>query len=559
MRRFALLPERTRSGDPTMTLEHEPAAVSAGEPSVDAGLSTDEADEPRRRYGPNAVPEERPQPFLLFLRKLWSPVPWMLELTLVLQFTLGKYTDAIVIGALLLLNAVLGFVQENRAQKALALLRQRLIVQVRVRRDGRWQLRLAEELVPGDIVRLRVGDLVPADVRAVEGYIAVDRSALTGESVPVEIEPGNTIHAGALVKRGEITGEVTATGTRTVYGKTVDLVQTAKTASHLEALIVTIVKYLVALDTVLVAAVLTYALLTRISLTEVLPFALILLVASVPVALPATFTLAEALGSLDLAARGVLVTRLSAVEEAAAMDVLCSDKTGTITKNELTVGALYAEAPHTEDDVIRFAILACDGATQDPIDLAILRAARSRGLRVDLARRRHFLPFDPSTKRSEAIVEHDGGAIHVIKGMPAVITKLCPPGLETAGEVERMAAAGHRVIAVAAGTEGQVRMVGLIGLHDPPRGLRHADPPAARSGRTRTHGHRRYHRHRSGRRRPGRLGRAGLPERRVPSRTGRGVSRLRHLRWGLSRGQVPPRRGAAAGGAHRRNDRRRRK
>jgi len=433
-----------------------------------AGLDSREAAARLALHGPNAVPEEHRRPLWRFLRKLWGPVPWMLELTLLLQLVLGKQTDAAIIGALLVFNAGLGFAQERRAEGALALLRERLVVRARVRRDGRWQLLPAEVLVPGDVVRLRVGDFVPADVRAVEGQAAVDRSALTGESVPVEVGPGDTLHAGSLVRRGEITGEVTATGARTFYGRTAQLVKTARSASQLESLILAIVEYLVVLDTALVAVVLAFALFAGMPLGDVLPFALILLVASVPVALPTTFTLAEAIGALELAARGVLVTRLSAVEEAAAMDVLCSDKTGTITRNELSVSGLHAAAPYDEGELLRLAALASDEATQDPIDLALLAAARARGLAVDDVPRLEFIPFDPATKRSQALVREHGTDLRIVKGTPAAVAPLCaaPPEPEA---VRRLAAAGARVLAVAAGPPAGLRLVGLVGLADPPR------------------------------------------------------------------------------------------
>jgi H+-transporting ATPase len=433
-----------------------------------AGLDSREAAARLALHGPNAVAEEHRRPLSLFLRKLWGPVPWMLELTLVLQLVLGKRPDAAIIGALLLFNAGLGFAQERRAAGALALLRERLVVRARVRRDGRWQLLPAEVLVPGDVVRLRVGDFVPADVRAVEGQAALDRSALTGESVPVEVGPGDTLHAGSVVRRGEITGEVTATGARTFYGRTAQLVKTAKSASQLESLILAIVEYLVVLDTALVAVVLAFALVAGMPLGDVLPFALILLVASVPVALPTTFTLAEAIGAVELAARGVLVTRLSAVEEAAAMDVLCSDKTGTITRNELSVTDLHATAPHDEGELLRLAALASDEATQDPIDLALLAAARARGLAVDDVLRLKFIPFDPATKRSEALVREHGTALRIVKGTPAAVAPLCAPAPEPEA-VRRLAAAGARVLAVAAGPPEGLRLVGLVGLADPPR------------------------------------------------------------------------------------------
>ncbi|MBS0202968.1 MAG: plasma-membrane proton-efflux P-type ATPase [Planctomycetes bacterium] len=437
--------------------------------SANVGLSTAQARERIAQYGVNAVPEERPRPFLLLLRKFWSPVPWMLEVTLVIELALGKVTQGMIIAGLLVLNALLSFLQEGRASSALALLRQRLAIQVRVLRDGQWQLILAENLVPGDVVRVRVGDFVPADLRLYEGQVLVDQSSLTGESMPKEVEPGQQAFAGSIVRRGEATGEVTATGLHTFFGKTASLIKTAAAPSHLETLIFTIVRYLVVIDLFLVAAILVYALVGGIPLFEIVPFALILLVASVPVALPATSTLASALGSLELAKRGVLVTRLSAVEEAAAMDVLCCDKTGTITSNLLCVSDLQAIPPHSQEDLLRLAALACEESTQDPIDLAILSAARQRDLIAPSTERIQFHPFDPSTKRSEAVVVQDGNTLHVIKGAPAIVEALTI-GKHIPGEdVDQLASQGCRVLAVASGSAGELHLVGLIALKDPPR------------------------------------------------------------------------------------------
>ncbi|HEY6395582.1 MAG TPA: HAD-IC family P-type ATPase, partial [Candidatus Binataceae bacterium] len=324
------------------------------------GLTTQEAQRCLLEYGPNLVAEEKPHLILALLGKFWAPVPWMLEATIVLELAVGKSLEATIIGALLVFNASLSLFQESRARNALALLRKRLVVQARALRDGIWRAIPAEELVPRDFVHLRMGDLVPTDVRIVEGEVLVDQSALTGESVPIEVNLGKTAYAGSLVKRFEASGEVTATGQRTYFGKTAELVRSAKTASHLESIIFTIVKYLVAMDTTLAFAVFIYAALAGLPLIETLPFVLILLVASVPVALPATFTLASGLGAVELAKRGVLATRLSAIEEAAAMDVLCSDKTGTITQNRLVLAALHPYAPFAERDLLRFAAYASD-------------------------------------------------------------------------------------------------------------------------------------------------------------------------------------------------------
>ena len=394
----------------------------------------------------------------------------MLEITIILELLLGHYAEAEIIGVLLVVNAILSFVQEGRAQSALALLRERLTIQARVLRDGHWQLRPARDLVPGDVVHLRMGDLVPADLRIESGQVLVDQSALTGESVPVEAGSGQMAYAGTQVKRGEATGEITATGTRTTFGKTAELVRLAKTGSHLEKIIFKIVTALVILDATLVVAVLVYALVAAIPLGEILPFALILLVASVPVALPATFTVATALGALELAKQGVLVTRLSAIEEAAGMDVLCSDKTGTITKNELEVAALHCYAPCTEAELLRLALCACDESTQDPIDLAILNSARQRGIPAPGAERVRFIPFDPATKRSEGFLQDKGKTTRVVKGAPQVVQALCPAVGDGVGQdVEGLAAEGSRVLAVAAGSENELRIAGLIALRDPPR------------------------------------------------------------------------------------------
>ncbi|MHB8258058.1 MAG: plasma-membrane proton-efflux P-type ATPase [Acidiferrobacterales bacterium] len=433
------------------------------------GLSSAEAQRRLEQFGPNAVAEERRSPLLALLKKFWDPVPWMLEAAVVLEVILGKKDEAIIIGALLLVNAILSFLQESRANQALALLKSRLAVRARVRRDGRWQQVAAEALVPGDVIHLRMGDLSPADVHLTEGQVLLDQSALTGESLPVEAAAGAQSYAGAVVKRGEATGEVTATGANTYFGKTAELVRTAKTVSHLQTIIFTIVKYLVAVDAALVTALLVYALATGLALGDVIPFVLILLVASVPAALPATFTLATALGARELARSGVLVTRLSAIEEAAAMDVLASDKTGTITENRLALAGLQPVAPHSEAELLRAAALACDEATQDPIDLAILEAARAQSALTDPPERLQFIPFDPATKRSEGLYRDAGRNLRVVKGAVRAVCSLCAHAPDLDADVDRMAAKGYRILAVAAGPDGNLDMLGLLALQDPPR------------------------------------------------------------------------------------------
>jgi H+-transporting ATPase len=442
-------------------------AVPAGA-NISTGLTSDEAKKRLLEYGPNAVEEPKSHPVLGFLGKFWAPVPWMLETTIILELILNKHAEALIIGGLLLFNAALGFFQERKAEQALAMLRQRLAVQARVLRDGHWQLLPSQSLVPGDIVHVRMGDLVPADLELFEGQVLLDQSALTGESVPVETDAGGSAYAGTVVKRGEASGKVTATGAHTNFGKTAELVRTARTAGHLQETIFAIVKYLVLVDGVLVAAVLAYGIVTRIAWAEILPFSLMLMVASVPVALPATFTLASALGTQELAHQGVLVSRLSAIEEAAAMDVLASDKTGTITKNALSLAALRSYPPYANDDVLRLAALVSDDATQDPIDLAILNSARAQGLRLDSGGRIQFIPFDPSTKRSEALIAKGDEMLRVVKGAPSVVASLAEANSDVLSDVDALASQGYRVLAVASGT-GPLQVAGLLALLDPPR------------------------------------------------------------------------------------------
>ena len=343
-----------------------------------AGLSSEEAARLLLQHGPNTTAEQHVSTVRLLLGKLWAPVPWMLELTIALELVLGKTLEALVVAVLLVFNALVSWVQENRAQEALLLLRKRLSVVARVLRDGTWQRLPAQELVPGDVVHLRVGDVVPADVALADGLLEVDQSALTGESLPVEAEGGHAVYAGSTVTRGEATGTVTATGAGTYYGHTAELVRTARTASHLEAVVTRIVRALVTLDLALAVVVVGIGLAGHASLTDMLSFGVVLLLASVPVALPATFALAGALGAHELAERGVLTTRLSAIEEAASMDVACTDKTGTITLNQLALAATVAYPPETEAGLLALACQASDAATQDPIDLAILAGAAAR-------------------------------------------------------------------------------------------------------------------------------------------------------------------------------------
>ncbi len=442
------------------------------------GLTTAQVAQLHQQYGYNEVAENKQHPILHFLQKFWAPVPWMLECTIVLSLWLGKSVDAVVIAFLLVFNAIVSVLQESRADKALALLREKLMIEARVLRDGQWARIPSRELVPGDLIHARMGDSMPADVSLMQGALVLDQSPLTGESVPVDKGEGDTAYAGALVKHGEATGRVTATGTQTYFGRTSELVKQAVTGSHLERTILGIVRNLVVIDVLLVLVILTDASLTHVSLLTMLPFALILIVASVPVALPATFTLAQTLGARELAEKGALVSRLSAIQEAASMDVLCTDKTGTITLNQLSVANMQAYAPYTLEDVLRYASWASDASSQDSIDLAILeRVVPVNTLtKADTLNGRkvlNFIPFEPATKRTEAVVEYQGKTYTVMKGAPQTLAELATDiDVQTvSNDVDNLAANGYRVIGVGVQETGQtaLQFVGLIALQDPPR------------------------------------------------------------------------------------------
>ncbi|WP_298334381.1 plasma-membrane proton-efflux P-type ATPase [Ferrimicrobium sp.] len=435
------------------------------------GLTTAEVAQRRKQYGPNAIVHPKEHPFALFLKKFWAPVPWMLEVTLILELALGKSAEAIVIALLLVLNSVLSFSQESRAKKALELLQSKLQITARVFRDGSWQQVPALDLVPGDLIHLRIGDLAPADLRIVDGELLVDQSALTGESLPVEHHCGDTVYSASIIRRGEASGEVTATGAKSYFGKTADLVRTAGSASHLEVLVLGIVKWLVTFDIVLVVLVLVDALVRGITLSHIAPFALILLVASVPIALPATFTLATAVAAMELVRRGILVTRLAAIEEAASMTVLLSDKTGTLTKNELRVQSIVTFGDATDADVLFAAAMASDASTQDPLDLATLAKAQQLGIKP--VPRATFSPFDPATKRSESTyLDASGSEHHALKGAPQVLKTLITGGEEPStltGTLVDLARSGSRVLGIAGGVASDLKLLGLIAFADPLR------------------------------------------------------------------------------------------
>ena len=434
------------------------------------GLTSDEAHRRLGQFGPNATPDVALHPLRLVLGKFLAPVSVLLEVAIVLQLMLGEYVEASIIGLLLVFNAAIGFFHESRAQSTIAALKSRLALNASVLRDGSWTISPAAELVPGDIVKLSLGAVVAADVRIREGSILLDQSMLTGESLPVEAGPGTETYAGALVRRGEAIAEVVATGLRTKFGRTAELVRTAYVVSTQQKAVFRVVRNLAGFNGVVTLALMLYAYEIGLPFLEAIPLVLISVLASVPVALPATFTLATAIGAQALTRVGVLPTRLSAVDEAASLDVLCMDKTGTLTRNELAVAVTRAMPGFDEGQVLALAALASADGGQDPVDAAVRTAATLQKSVAGLAKVIKFVPFDPATKMSEArALDRDGKSLRIVKGAFAVVHGLSQPSSDAEAAAHELEARGHRVLGVAIGLEGAMRVVGIVALSDPPR------------------------------------------------------------------------------------------
>jgi H+-transporting ATPase len=438
------------------------------------GLNSAQVKERQKQFGLNEVAEKKVSPVLSFAKKFWGLTAWMLEVAIVLSFVLDKYLDLYIIAALLLVNAILGFIQERQATRAVGALKQKLQVQARVLRDSVWQTVNAAEVVPGDVIRVRLGDFVPADFKILDAEATVDQSAITGESLPIEKKAGDIVYSGSLVRKGEVTGIVAATGIHTYFGKTTELVQLAKPKLHMEEVISSLMKWLLVLVVSLLAVTAVVSWVRGVNLLDVLSLALVLLVSAIPVALPTMFTITMALGSYELARKGVLVTRLSASEDAALMDVLCVDKTGTITENKLSIAEVAELNNYTKEDVLAFGALASQKANQDPIDSAFFAATEVRKIELDQYIQKKFIPFDPSTRRTEAIVETKGEVLRVIKGAVAAVMEACRTGKEEQAiisqRMDNLANKGYRVLAVAVGKEAStMELAGLVALYDKPR------------------------------------------------------------------------------------------
>jgi len=440
------------------------------------GLSSNEVPPRLEKYGRNEIEETKANPLLKFFRYFWGPIPWMIEGAAILSAVIRRWEDFWIIFILLMLNAVVGFWQERKADNAIELLKKKLALRARVRRDGKWQDVSASELVPGDVVRVRAGEIVPADLKLVDGdYLQTDESALTGESLPVDKHVSDAAYSGSIVRQGEMNGLVTVTGMDTLMGKTARLVGEARTVSHFQKAVVRIGDYLIVLAVAMVAVIFLVSIFRHESLLETLQFALVLTVAAIPAALPAVLSVTMVVGASALAKRQAIVSKLVAIEEMAGVDILCSDKTGTITQNQLTVAELLPHDNFEETDVLLYGMLASKEENQDPIEMAIFaKADEGAGLRKRLGdfEVTDFKPFDPVVKRTEAHVRGPGGdKFAVVKGAPQVVLSLVG-GEEEGGvtrQIDELASKGYRSLGVAREKKGEWAFVGLIALFDPPR------------------------------------------------------------------------------------------
>jgi H+-transporting ATPase len=443
------------------------------------GLSSEEVTKRLQQYGPNEIPEKKISPYRKFLGYFWGPIPWMIEIAAVLSIIIQRYEDFALIFTLLNVNAVVGFWQERKADNAIELLKKRLAPKARVLRDGAWIEIPSKELVPGDIVRVRLGDIVPADVKLMKGdYLLADESALTGESLPVEKHVSDVAYSGSIVKQGEMDAYVVATGISSFFGKTAKLVEEAGTVSHFQKAVIKIGNYLIILAGIMVSIVFIVELFRHTNPLAILQYVLVLVVASIPVALPAVLTVTMAVGAIALAKKEAIVSKLVSIEEMAGVDVLCSDKTGTITKNELTVAEAQAFGKFEINDALLYGTLASREEDHDPIDDAVIAKAKSVSAVVDVLNHYSvvdFKPFDPVLKRTEAAVEsRDGGRFRVSKGAPQVVLALVSNKTEIENKVDEIVSAfaskGYRALGVIKGDEGgDWQFVGLLAIYDPPR------------------------------------------------------------------------------------------
>jgi len=441
------------------------------------GLSEVEAKKRNEIFGFNEVIEKKKNPILNFLSRYWGPMPWLLEAAIILASILKHYLESAIIFFLLTINAIIGFIEDRGSQRALETLKNRLAVKAKVRRDGNWHVQDARGLVPGDVIAVGLGDIVPADAKMINGDLQVDQSALTGESLPVNLGPSDIIFSGSIVKRGDATCVVANTGINTYFGKAAELVRIAKPRSHQEQVMLAIVKYMMYVSLLALIIVSGYAIYIGTGILTILTFAVIFLMAAVPVALPAVLTIVQSVGATELAKKSVLVTRLDSIEDAASIDFLCLDKTGTITENKLSIAEVIPFPGYTKDDVVVIAALASGKLGQDAIDSIVIEYASSNKVDLGAYKQTSFTPFEPATRRAEALIAYEGKQFRAVKGAPQVMISisidLSQEVIERANKiVEDLSLKGNRTLGVARSEEGNlsnIKLVGLLSLADPPR------------------------------------------------------------------------------------------
>ncbi len=443
------------------------------------GLNESEAENRLKLFGYNEITEKKKNPLLEFLLRYWGSMPWLLELAMALSLILRHYLEGIIIFVLLTVNAVIGHMHSRGSQRAVELLKKKLAVQAKALRDGKWIIKVGKEIVPGDIIAVKLGDIIPADAKILSGELSIDQSALTGESLPANAKQSDIVYSGSVVRQGEARCVVVNTGINTYFGKTAELVRIAKPKSHQEEVMMAIVRYMMYLGIAALVLVLAYGLAMHIQehFVTVLTLAVIFLMGAVPVALPAVLTIVQAVGAMELAKKGALVTRLDSIEDAASIDVLCLDKTGTITQNRLSVADSITFSDYKKEDVVRIAALASQEEGMDIIDLAVIEYAKGMGVDFNAYKQISYTPFNPSIKRTEAIVEINGKQFRAIKGAAQVVMSMCR-GIDKGTTdnankiIEEFSQKGYRTIAVAR-SEGDdldnLKLIGLLPLSDPPR------------------------------------------------------------------------------------------
>src|SRR5271157_1996313 len=444
--------------------------------SLEDGLSNEEAVRRLQDWGPNALPEHKQSAIVKFLSFFWGPIPWMIEVAAGLSAAVGDWSDFSIIMILLIFNGIIGFWQDFKADNAIAMLKQKLALKANAKRGGQWVSVDARDLVPGDIVHVKLGNIVPADLKVIAGEnLELDQSALTGESLPVEKNEGDILYMSSITRRGEMDGVVVGTGVNTYFGKTAQLVGEAETASHFKEAILKIGRFLIYLALVLITLIFVVAMVRLTNIVQTLKFCLILMVAAIPVAMPAVLSVTMAVGAEKLAKQQAVVTHLESIEELAGMDVLCSDKTGTLTQNRMELGepVIFAEGTSPQD-IILDAALASRAEDQDPLEQPILNKLEGGMESLNEWVVEAFKPFDPQSKRTEATVKGQGAAFGVSKGAPQAIYQLCGDPAAIKDELDQavgtLGSRGFRTLGVArTSEEGDWQYIGLLSFFDPPR------------------------------------------------------------------------------------------